>query len=189
MASKHASPGKRKSAGTAKKIVAGLPVQFALSPEQAARLKNIPLDSLSKFREGKAVAQDFTNVHLRLITGLYLCEAILHLVDDDASIFMPIQEGLLVNHAIKETSVNAKDGIWRASPVEIEIVADAIDIINQLQDQVTRRELRDAFRKAQAAITTAFEKGLLDRAAFMKSFVGPPLPKELRKTSKPQGTP
>ena len=158
--SKHGSKSKtRKSAGTTKHIQAGLPIIFAMTTEQASRLKRIANDSLDRFREGKAVGIDFTNIHQRLVTGHHLCVDILHLEGDDASVFMPISEALIINHAIKDRAFENTKVNWHATPVEIEIIDEALDIIDQLQDQVSRRDLQTAFRQAQVSVKTALNKG------------------------------
>lgn len=149
---------RRKSAGTSKHITSAMPLVFAMNAEQANRLKDIPNKSMAIFALGTAGKQDYTNIHLRLVTGVYIAKAVLHLRDDDASVFMPIKEGLEALRGVLRLAQENDMQKWHMSPGTFAMVDEALDIINQLQDQITRREMAFAWREAQKAIEESFRR-------------------------------
>lgn len=159
MASKHGSKSKtRVSAGTTRNIVAALPMIFGMSPDQANRLKNIPKRSLGLFQEGKAVRVDFTNIYLRLVTGIHICKDLFEMTGDAASVYMAIDDAVAVLRAAMTESLSKVPEVCRMSPVTIQLVDDALELINELQNQITRRELNGAWKKAVAAIEERFRE-------------------------------
>lgn len=158
MASKHGSkPKKRKSAGNAKPVQAALPIVVRMSEEQEQRLVDIPHKSLEAYRAGNVEKQDVANIHWRLVVGFFLATSILELKNDDASIVMPINEAIVANRSIMLAGHEREPQAWRASPGEIYAIEEGIDIIDQLQPQVTRRDLVMALRKAQQFMNKAFQ--------------------------------
>lgn len=144
--------GKDRNAGAA------LPLSFGMSAEQAARLKRIPLDSLNKFQEKKATKLDSTNIYLRLVSGLYICLNILEMKEDAAAVYEPIKEAIETMRGIMFRNDGTEQTEWRMSPGETDIILEALDIVSQLQDQITRREMLFAFRESQKSIEQAFRK-------------------------------
>ena len=140
---------KRKSAGTAKHLSPALPLGFGINADQAYRLKRIVKDSINKFQQKSAAQIDATNILLRLSVGIYLCANILKMDESGESVVMSIDEGIKVMRAIGERFIQSGSTKWHMSPGEFEIIMEALDIIDEMQDQVTRRELLMAFRSAQ----------------------------------------
>ncbi len=145
---KKAPPGARETG-------AGLPLVFGMSTEQAARLKRIPIDSLNMFQEKKASKIDSTNLYLRLITGLHIVE---HVIVEDGidELLIPLRDSITAMRSVMYRNENTPQAQWSMSPGEFELIINALDIVDQLQDQITRREMLMSFRAAQASVERGF---------------------------------
>lgn len=149
---------RKPSSGPRREAAAVLPMVFSMSPEQAERLKRIPLDSLNLFQEKKAKGIDATNIFLRLMTGLYLAENVVKNYNVDGDIIKPLQDAISAMRSMMFRADQTKANPWNLSPGETVLVIEGLDVVNDLQDQVTRREMAFAFREAQKAISDNFEK-------------------------------
>lgn len=137
---------------------AALPLIFGMSVEQAARLKRIPLDSLNMFQEKKATKLDSTNIYLRLITGLHIVKHVLPTHDISGEILEPMENAVAAMRALMFRNDELPQTEWRMSPGEFTIIIEALDIVDQLQDQVTRRDMLLSFRAAQKSVEDGFRK-------------------------------
>ncbi len=165
MGSKHGSKSKRQKTSTGKErdTSAALPLIFGMSLEQAARLKRIPLDSLNKFQEHKAEKIDSTNIYLRLMTGLHIVEHVIKTHDIDGDVLDPLKNAITAMRAVMFRNDELPQTEWRMSPGEIVLIIEALDIVDQLQDQITRRDMLMSFRASQAIIEKNFRTAYPER--------------------------
>lgn len=149
---------------------AALPLSFGMSVEQAARLKRIPLDSVNMFQEKKATKIDSTNIYLRLITGLHIVKNVIETHDVDADILTPLENAVAAMRALMFRNDELPQTEWRMSPGEFAIIIEALDVVDQLQDQITRRDMLMSFRAAQKSVEDGFRKAR----------PGQPVPEEMK---------
>lgn len=159
---------RKPSSNRQREVQAALPLAFGMSPEQAERLKRIPIDSLNRFQEKKATKIDSTNIYLRIMTGIHIVEHVMKSHNIEGDVFKPLQEALSATRATMFRNEQLPDGQWTMSPGETVLVIAGLDVVDQLQDQITRRDMLFAFRGAQRIIEENFRK----------AHPGKPVPKE-----------
>lgn len=169
---KNASKLKRQKASSGKQrnTSAVLPLIFGMSPEHAARLKRIPHDSLVNFQAKQGTKLDSTNIYLRLMTGMHIVERVIKTHNIDGEVFAPLQNALSAMRSIMFRNDGVPQTKWHMSPGEYVLVQEGLDVVDQLQDQITRREMLMAFRESQKVI----------EGNFRKENPGVPVPKELK---------
>lgn len=115
-----------------------LPSLIRYSAADDFKLKIVPHQELERFREGTADESAWHTLTMRLDWGLFM--AIDHFEDDVAK--TAIREGLEALLSIKDR--NAKLAKWGASGSEFKAIGLALNLIDEMQDNTTRREQHDS---------------------------------------------
>jgi len=120
------------------------PIVFKISKEKQDAIKKPPRTSLRRFIEGNADANDWYNIAFRLRVGVYIAisEYTEETVDGLKSAF-GLCDAIHTN-AKKETGPD-----WTITKDQIDILQDALDAVDVMQDETTRRVQLDAHHAAQ----------------------------------------
>lgn len=144
---------KRKSAGIRKTIQTRTPILFRFTEEQSERMKKVCHDSLDKFRRREATGTDWRNIAYRLNVGIRL-----------TSLFQEVEaEKLLVTALncvceIKERWVRMQEVRWAGNETEIEMIDVGLHLVDDMQDNATRKELLGVHKDVEKFFQHAYKK-------------------------------
>jgi hypothetical protein len=110
------------------------PIVFKINKELHEGIKQPPRTSLRRFREGIADATDWFNISFRIRVGIYLARAEYQqeTVEDMTDAFM-----LCDTIYTRAKQDNGPD--WTITPEEIDYIESALDAVDIMQDETTRR--------------------------------------------------
>lgn len=137
-------------------VLAGMFVEHSLNHLNG--LKEMPAASLKKLRQARGSIRDWANIQFRLAFGLFLVKNVLHMEDEAASVVLPLNEAVVVNQAVMHRAKRPGAQGWVATPMEAEMIDEALDYISQIQDQVDPEDLQMAFSNAVEGFKTSMIK-------------------------------
>lgn len=123
------------------------PITVAVGADDARTLKLLPHDELRKLREGQGTEYTFNTLACRLNVGYTMAA---HLFTGDAAPALKAALDALV--AVKER--HGARGTWIATGDELKALGTGLVLTDEMQDNTTRREHRDAIRKVFAEAAT-----------------------------------
>lgn len=122
-----------------KKPKSNTPIIFKVAKAQQEIIKKPPRISLQRFKENKADATDWYNIAFRISVGVNIARSDYVQETVDAMIeSFSVCESLFVN-AKKDSGPH-----WSATPEQLEYLQEALDAVDQMQDETTRRVQLDA---------------------------------------------
>ena len=115
------------------------PIVFKIDKQKQEAIKKPPRVSLERFRQNQADATDWYNIAFRIRVGVYVAKAeyVQETLDGMNQAFTLCD--LIYANAKKETGPD-----WSVTPEQIEILQDALDVVDVMQDETTRRVQLDA---------------------------------------------
>lgn len=131
----------RKSAGVRKTLLTATPIVIRQSKEENEKIRQRPWNSLCAFKTNKAILDDWVTLLYRLILGRQLTES--HFENMGLA---ELVAGLTAVCDIYER--HKTTSVWSLLPIEASIISDAIELVDQMQDKTTRKELLQAFLTA-----------------------------------------
>ena len=138
------------------------PKGVMINLDQAAQSGQVPHNSLLSMYHGRGNERDYSNVFVRLLVAAYLIKHVLHLDEAGNEIAEAVQAGSRAMQEILDTNKTRPEGtppVWRATPDQYHVIEIALDVMDQLQRQVTRKELQDVADKVLASLNrTAAER-------------------------------
>ncbi|MDH0423529.1 hypothetical protein [Delftia tsuruhatensis] len=120
-----------------------LPVNIRFNAEAETRLQLVPLGMATTLIEGTADETTWHTITMRINWGRFL-----------AADHFPEAEPAMITAQDAMRSISARHDraqTWVASKPEYDAVYEALRICNEMQQQCTRRELRDALERVYAA--------------------------------------
>ena len=117
-----------------------LPSLIRYSAADDFKLKIVPHQELERFREGTADESAWHTLTMRLDWGLFM--AIDHFKDEGAK--HAIHEALEAVLSIKERK--SKMAKWGSTGQEFHAIGLALNLIDEMQDNTTRREQHDSLK-------------------------------------------
>lgn len=131
------------------------PIVFKIAKDKQEAIKKPPRVSLRRFFEGKADATDWYNIAFRIRVGVHIAkqEYVQDTIDEMNRAFTLCD--LIYTNAKKETGPD-----WTITQEQIEVIQDALDAVDVMQDETTRRVQLDAHLVAQKLMrvyVTAFD--------------------------------
>lgn len=145
------SKSKRKSAGTRKQMCSVTPLTIGITHDQKLRLKMMPYNALQAFREGTATRTNFTTIYLRLSQGVHLLKDVLKIDVTKNDFVETLVASLEMARTIMQACTSTTPEEWTATAHQIALLDEGLNIVDQLQDQTTRRELAFAMRESHKA--------------------------------------
>lgn len=120
------------------------PIVFKIPKEQQDRIKKPPRTSLNRFRSNQADATDWFNIAFRIRVGVHIAKAeyLQETVDDMSQAFTFCD--ILYTRAKQDTGPD-----WSITADEAEYIESALDVVDIMQDETTRRVQLDAHHVAQ----------------------------------------
>ena len=120
------------------------PIVFKISKDKQEAIKKPPRVSLRRFSEGKADATDWYNIAFRIRVGVHIAkqEYVQDTIDEMNRAFTLCD--LIYTNAKKDTGPD-----WSITQEQIESLRDALDAVDIMQDETTRRVQLDAHLIAQ----------------------------------------
>ena len=136
-----------------------LPSVVRYSKDDEIMLQLVPHQELERLRNGTADEKTWHTICIRLDWGLFM--AINHFDDDGAK--EAIKKSLAALQSIKRR--NKKTGKWGATGDEFNAIGFALNVIDEMQANTTRREQRDslvAMLRLNEAMLKAGKSGMID---------------------------
>lgn len=120
------------------------PIVFKISKEKQDAIKRPPRTSLNRFRTNQADATDWFNVAFRIRVGVHIAKA-----EYQQQTITGMSEAftfcdVLYTRAKKDTGPD-----WTVSADDIEYLESALDAVDVMQDETTRRVQLDAHHVAK----------------------------------------
>lgn len=152
------SKKQRKSAGTRKQMTSVVPLTQGISQAERDQLKFIPYKGLEAIRTGEATRSSYVSIYLRLLMALHLLKDVLKVYKEDNVYMTHIWDANVTTRAIMNRAVLTTPEEWNgATPEEINTMSEGLRIMDEIQDQVTRRELALAMRISHKAFDEMFK--------------------------------
>jgi hypothetical protein len=161
------SKSKRKSAGTRKNMTSVVPLTQGITQNERDQLKFIPYKGLENIRNGHGDRNSYVSVYLRLLMGLHLLKDVLKVYEKDNDYISLILKANTVTREIMNKAVLTDPENWNSvTSEEIATMCEGLRIMDEIQDQVTRRELAFAMRLSHKAFDNMFKT---QRAVLVKN--------------------
>jgi hypothetical protein len=128
------------------------PIVFKLTKEQQEAIKRPPRTSLNRFRANQADATDWYNIAFRIRVGVHLAkeEYAQSTVNDMCEAFTFCD--VLHNRCKKPNGVD-----WSVTKQEADYIEDALNAVDIMQNETTRRIQLDAHHAAKRILKTYIE--------------------------------
>ena len=120
-------------------------LSHSLTEAEKQKVRSWVDDSLAKFKEGTAGANDWYNLLFRIQVGLELARAFYE--DTTIAGMVAAKEACLVVMRRFNT-----DTVWRATPGELDEIESGLDAVNTMTGENIRRELLHAHYEAREAL-------------------------------------
>ena len=134
------SKSKRTSGGVRKTLLSKTPILIRHTPAEAHRMKALPYLSLAAFRGDEIVGDqkpqgyDWRTLYFRALTCLEI--ATKHFNEEVA--VTVAKDTIAILDSVKDR--RTETGIWRMSPYELDAVHTCLLLVDNMQDNTTRKE-------------------------------------------------
>lgn len=125
------------------KLKSNTPLLFGLPAEAKQHLKNIPRIALKHFKENKAIAKDWETLMFRIRVAYE--SALLYYIEQTQ---LEIKEVCDVVEQSFHKQTNQDH--WVLTEYEMQKIELGLDAMDEIQDNLTRKELLEPYRKTQA---------------------------------------
>ena len=155
----------RKSSGTRKKMLTVTPITIRQNYDEDMRIRMKPLQGLAAFRDNRGNVDHWCIMLYRLVLGLDLLQS--HF--NEQQYVQTLAYAISAVCSIQERYIDSVPQCWEATTRETDIIGLGLNIVDELHQLSSRRDLLASFLKVDVMMAN-FNKCLLLRLTVFGEF-------------------